>query len=149
MRGHRLPGASRGNVAFHIVRTLGDRECNFSGQDFWARRYFVSTVGRDEQVIRELFRRQQDENATWKMIYRVRAHPENQEEKRFRPRPIASIRTSVCLFSIPRAPASGARGRAQPPGSALGQQKNTVCKPADSCTRMKGPASDICRGIGL
>ena len=35
---------------------------NFVGQHFWARGYFVSTVGRDEKVIREYIRRQEAED---------------------------------------------------------------------------------------
>jgi putative transposase len=38
------------------------RARNFSGQNFWARGYFVSTVGRDEKVIREYIRRQEQED---------------------------------------------------------------------------------------
>jgi putative transposase len=35
----------------------GERKRNFVGQHFWARGYFVSTVGRDETVIREYIKR--------------------------------------------------------------------------------------------
>ena len=35
---------------------------NFTGQSFWARGYFVSTVGRDEQAIREYIRNQEAED---------------------------------------------------------------------------------------
>lgn len=38
------------------------RARNFSGQNFWARGYFVSTVGRDEKVIQEYIRRQEQED---------------------------------------------------------------------------------------
>ena len=34
---------------------------NFVGQSFWARGYYVSTVGRDEQVVREYIRNQEAE----------------------------------------------------------------------------------------
>ena len=34
---------------------------NFAGQSFWARGYYVSTVGRDEQVVREYIRNQEAE----------------------------------------------------------------------------------------
>ena len=43
----------KGKSAIHIARTAGGRRRNFTGQHFWARGYFVSTVGRDEKVIRE------------------------------------------------------------------------------------------------
>ena len=42
--------------AIHIAREFGGRKRNFVGQHFWARGYFVSTVGRDEEVIREYIR---------------------------------------------------------------------------------------------
>ena len=41
----------------------GGRKRNFTGQHFWARGYFVSTVGRDENAIREYIRRQEKEDA--------------------------------------------------------------------------------------
>jgi putative transposase len=34
---------------------------NYVGQSFWARGYYVSTVGRDEQVVREYIRNQEAE----------------------------------------------------------------------------------------
>ena len=46
-------GFLKGKSAIQIARVyLGKRE-NFTGQHFWARGYFVSTVGMDEQAIRE------------------------------------------------------------------------------------------------
>ena len=47
--------------AIHIARTYGQRKRNFVGRHFWARGYFVSTVGRDEEVIREYIRHQEQE----------------------------------------------------------------------------------------
>ena len=55
-------GYLKGKSAIHLARTLFDRKKNFSGQSFWARGYFVSTVGRDETVIREYIRRQEAED---------------------------------------------------------------------------------------
>ena len=55
-------GYIKGKSAIHIARTFGERKRNFSGQSFWARGYFVSTVGRDEQVIREYIRHQESED---------------------------------------------------------------------------------------
>jgi putative transposase len=37
----------------------GERKRNFVGPHFWARGYFVSTVGRDEAMIREYIRNQE------------------------------------------------------------------------------------------
>jgi putative transposase len=47
--------------AIHIARHFGERRRNFVGQHFWARGYFVSTVGRDEEVIRRYIQRQENE----------------------------------------------------------------------------------------
>jgi putative transposase len=56
-------GFIKGKSAIHLARVYGERKQNFVGQHFWARGYFVSTVGRDEGVIREYIR-QQDEADT-------------------------------------------------------------------------------------
>ena len=45
-----------------MARVYGERKRNFVGQHFWARGYFVSTVGRDEAVIREYIRSQEKED---------------------------------------------------------------------------------------
>jgi putative transposase len=48
--------------AIHIARTyLGQRK-NYSGMNFWARGYFVSTVGADEGVVRAYIREQEQED---------------------------------------------------------------------------------------
>ena len=46
-------GFIKGKSAIHLARVYGGRKQNFVGQNFWARGYFVSTVGRDEAVVRE------------------------------------------------------------------------------------------------
>src|SRR3954452_8614540 len=43
--------------------STGGRKRNFTGQHSWARGYFVSTVGRNEEAIREYIRRQEKEDA--------------------------------------------------------------------------------------
>ena len=55
-------GFIKGKSAIHLARVYGERKQNFVGQHFWARGYFVSTVGRDEQVIREYIRNQERED---------------------------------------------------------------------------------------
>ncbi len=55
-------GFIKGKSAIHIARTYVGRKRNYVGQHFWARGYFVSTVGRDEQVIREYIRHQEQED---------------------------------------------------------------------------------------
>ena len=56
-------GYIKGKSAIHMARTYGERQRNFTGQHFWARGYFVSTVGRDEKTIREYIQNQQKEDA--------------------------------------------------------------------------------------
>jgi len=46
----------------HVARVYGERKRNFVGQNFWARGYYVWTVGRDERVIRAYIRYQEAED---------------------------------------------------------------------------------------
>ncbi len=55
-------GYMKGKSAIHIARTFAGRKRNFVGQHFWARGYFVSTVGRDEAVIREYIQQHEEED---------------------------------------------------------------------------------------
>ena len=55
-------GYIKGKSAIHIAREFAGRKRNFVGQHFWARGYFVSTVGRDEAVIRDYIQRQEQED---------------------------------------------------------------------------------------
>ena len=55
-------GYLKGKSAIHLARTTGGRQRNFTGEHFWARGYFVSTVGRDEKAIREYIQRQEQED---------------------------------------------------------------------------------------
>ena len=55
-------GFIKGKSAIHLARTYGERKQNFTGQHFWARGYFVSTVRRDEAQIREYIRNQETED---------------------------------------------------------------------------------------
>ena len=55
-------GFMKGKSAIHMARNFGERRRNFVGQHFWARGYFVSTVGRDESVIREYIQQQEIED---------------------------------------------------------------------------------------
>jgi len=55
-------GYMKGKSAIHIARTyLGQRK-NFSGMHFWARGYFVTTVGADEETVRDYIRNQEKED---------------------------------------------------------------------------------------
>ena len=55
-------GFIKGKSAIHLARVYAERKRNFVGQHFWARGYFVSTVGRDEALIRESIRNQEQED---------------------------------------------------------------------------------------
>ena len=55
-------GYIKGKSAIHLARVYGERKRSFVGQNFWARGYFVSTVGRDEEMIREYIRNQERED---------------------------------------------------------------------------------------
>src|SRR3954464_4242456 len=55
-------GFIKGKSAIHLARSYAERSRNFVGHHFWARGYFVSTVGRNEEVIREYIRHQEEED---------------------------------------------------------------------------------------
>jgi putative transposase len=55
-------GYLKGKSAIQIARTYMGRKKNFTGQHFWARGYFVTTVGADEKTIRDYIRRQESED---------------------------------------------------------------------------------------
>ena len=46
-------GYIKGKSAIYVARHFRGKERNFTGESFWARGYFISTVGRDEKIIRE------------------------------------------------------------------------------------------------
>ena len=52
-------GYVKGKSAIWVARTSG-RNRNFVGQHFWARGYYVSTVGLNEEAIREYVRSQEE-----------------------------------------------------------------------------------------
>ena len=52
----------KGKSAIHIARAYLGRKKNYVGQHFRARGYFASTVGRDEQVIRDYIRHHEAED---------------------------------------------------------------------------------------
>jgi putative transposase len=55
-------GYIKGKSAIHLAQTHSELKRNFAGQSFWARGYFVSLVGRDEEVIRNYIRHQEQED---------------------------------------------------------------------------------------
>lgn len=55
-------GYIKGKSAISIARNFAGRSRNFTGENFWARGYFVSTVGLDEQTVRQYIRDQERED---------------------------------------------------------------------------------------
>ncbi len=58
----KVVGFVKGKSAIHIARIFSGRRRNFVGQQFWARGYYVSTVGKDEQAVREYIKKQEAED---------------------------------------------------------------------------------------
>ena len=56
----KVVGYIKGKSAIAIARQFGKRTRNFNGENFWARGYFVSTVGLDEVMVREYIRAQEE-----------------------------------------------------------------------------------------
>jgi len=54
-------GYIKGKSAIAIARNFMGRKRNFTGENFWARGYFVSTVGLDEDVVRNYIKNQEKE----------------------------------------------------------------------------------------
>lgn len=57
-----IVGYIKGKSAIAIARQFRGRERNFTGEKFWARGYFASTVGRDEEVIPNYIKNQEQED---------------------------------------------------------------------------------------
>jgi putative transposase len=55
-------GFIKGKSAIAVARNFGGRSKNFTGQHFWARGYHVSTVGRDEEAIRQYIKKHEEED---------------------------------------------------------------------------------------
>ena len=54
-------GFIKGKSAIAIARNFMGRQRNFSGENFWARGYFVSSVGLNEDIVRQYIRDQEKE----------------------------------------------------------------------------------------
>ena len=72
-------GYIKGKSAIAIARHFGGRSRNFTGEVFWARGYFVSTVGLDEAMVRAYIRNQEEEDERYDQmklgVYPSRAAP--------------------------------------------------------------------------
>jgi len=55
-------GFIKGKSAIQVARTFQGRKRNFVGHHFWARGYYVSMVGKDEDTVREYIRNQETED---------------------------------------------------------------------------------------
>jgi putative transposase len=55
-------GYIKGKSAIHVARRYGGKGKNFTGESFWARGYYVSTVGKDEKAIKEYVEKQEKED---------------------------------------------------------------------------------------
>ena len=55
-------GFSKGKSAIHIARVYAGRRRDLVGQHFWARGYWVSTVGKNEAAVRENIQNQKTED---------------------------------------------------------------------------------------
>ncbi len=61
-------GYLKGKSAIQIARQFGGRQRNFTGENFWARGYFVSTVGLDEGMVRAYIRNQEAEDQRYEQM---------------------------------------------------------------------------------
>jgi putative transposase len=55
-------GFIKGKSAIQVAWNFQGRKKNFVGQHFWARGYYVSTVGKDEDAVREYIQNQENED---------------------------------------------------------------------------------------
>ena len=55
-------GFIKGKSAIHIARAYAGRRRNYVGQHFWARGYWVSTVGKNEAAVRQYIQDQEKED---------------------------------------------------------------------------------------
>jgi putative transposase len=52
----------KGKSAIYVARQYMGKPRNFWGEHFWARGYYISTVGRDEKAVREYLQKQEEED---------------------------------------------------------------------------------------
>jgi putative transposase len=57
-----IVGCLKGKSSIWIAQNVANKQRNFVGHKFWARSYFVSTVGANEQVIRAYIENQEQED---------------------------------------------------------------------------------------
>ena len=55
-------GFIKGKSSIWIAQNIANKQRNFTGHKFWARGYFVSTVGANESIIRSYIQNQEKED---------------------------------------------------------------------------------------
>ena len=87
-----IVGFIKGKSAIHLARVYGERKRNFVGQHFWARGFFVNTVGRDEEAIRAYIRTQmrEDERREQMNLWALTTPPSGGSSHGPRQRPVLS-----------------------------------------------------------
>jgi len=63
-----IVGYIKGKSAISIARRFMGKTKNFTGENFWARGYFVSTVGLDEEMVRQYIRHQEKEDVHYEQL---------------------------------------------------------------------------------
>ena len=63
-----IVGFIKGKSAISIARQFMRKTKNFTGENFWARGYFVSTVGLDEEVVKAYIREQEKEEERYEQL---------------------------------------------------------------------------------
>ena len=58
----RVIGFLKGKSANHVARTFRGRKKKFAGQHFWARGYYVSTTGKDDEAVRRYIQEEEKED---------------------------------------------------------------------------------------
>ena len=61
-------GFIKGKSAISIARQFTGKTKNFTGENFWARGYFVSMVGLDEEVVKAYIREQEKEEEHYEQL---------------------------------------------------------------------------------
>src|ERR1017187_6855123 len=124
-------GFIKGKSAIHLARVYGERKQNYAGQNFWARGYFVSTVGRDEATIREYIRNQEKEDQRLDQMNLWKG-----------PATVKVAQLNRGRVSDPaQAALSGSHRKA--PGSACAMKKREL----HAVRKMRvGPSESLCRG---
>jgi putative transposase len=66
-------GYLKGKSAISIARNFTARKRNFAGESFWARGYYVTTVGLDEESLKTYIREQEAEDARLEQLNMLHA----------------------------------------------------------------------------